>query len=48
MKKGQGELERESLPTQVEADDEEFNVKLSFYLPWVGRKIAGKNWSPND
>jgi len=33
MKKGQGELERESLPTQVEADDEEFNVKLSFYLP---------------
>lgn len=33
--------EKESLPTQVEADDEEFNVKLSFYLPWVGRKIAG-------
>lgn len=40
--------ERESLPTQVEADDEEFNVELSFYLPWVGRKIAGstknKKW----
>lgn len=38
---GTGPSERESLPTQVEADDEEFNVKLSFYLPWVGRKIAG-------